>query len=96
MGGGGGGGGSLRGCGLQQLDLPLNPPLQFCSPFLCCFDFPQVHGALVVRDGKPSAAKVSCKESADRLFIPEKENACAHGDANLAVDDFMKRSASAY
>mmetsp|Transcript_22383 Transcript_22383/g.62057 ORF Transcript_22383/g.62057 Transcript_22383/m.62057 type:complete len:806 (-) Transcript_22383:370-2787(-) len=60
---------------------------------LCeCVEWLQAHGA-VLKDiiGGFQSAKLNCKESADRLLIPEKEDACAHGDANLAVDDFMKR-----
>lgn len=53
----------------------------------------QAHGAVVKdADGPPLNAKVDCKQSADNLYIPDKEDACAHGDANLAVDDFMKRA----
>eukprot|EP00873_Tetraselmis_striata_P036119 jgi/Tetstr1/456383/TSEL_043117.t1 len=57
-----------------------------------CIEWLKLHGA-VLKDLEqgPDAARLDCKESADSLFIPEREDACAHGDANLAVDDFMKR-----
>lgn len=54
----------------------------------------QAHGAVLTDVSDPLSAKLDCKESADQIFIPEKEDACAHGDANLAVDDFMKRVAA--
>jgi hypothetical protein len=62
-----------------------------CSLITVCVLF-QLHGAVLKElDKGQSAARLDCKESAESLFIPEKEDACAHGDANLAVDDFMKR-----
>jgi len=30
--------------------------------------------------------------SSSNLFVPEPEDAVAHGDANLAVDDFLARA----
>jgi len=57
-----------------------------------CIEWLELHGAVLKElDKGQSAARLDCKESAESLFIPEKEDACAHGDANLAVDDFMKR-----
>ena len=47
------------------------------------------HGAVVTGAGGPDAG-VDCRASAGRLAVPEDDGAVAHGDANLAIDDFMK------
>ena len=35
---------------------------------------------------------VSAQASSATLYMPEPENAVAHGDASLAVDDFLART----
>jgi SAC3 family protein LENG8/THP3 len=46
----------------------------------------------VAGEGKASDAMLDCKASAGKLFIPEDTSAVAHGDANLAIDDFLSRA----
>ena len=40
----------------------------------------------------PSQLAVDCKASTGKLFVPEDTEAVAHGDANLAIDDFLSRA----
>jgi SAC3 family protein LENG8/THP3 len=40
----------------------------------------------------PCQLAVDCKASAGRLSVPEDTEAVAHGDANLAIDDFLSRA----
>jgi hypothetical protein len=47
----------------------------------------QTHGAVV--DGEGEAMAVNCKDSVAALFVPEKDDAVAHGDANLSAADFL-------
>lgn len=35
---------------------------------------------------------ISAQASSSTLYMPEPENAVAHGDASLAVDDFLART----
>ncbi len=44
---------------------------------------------VVLTGGKSTDAVLDCKNSANRLFLPAPV-AVAHGDANLAIDDFLK------
>lgn len=37
---------------------------------------------------------LNLQASVSSLFMPEPEDAVAHGDANLAVDDFLARNSS--
>ena len=39
-----------------------------------------------------SEAVLDCKASAGRLYVPEDASAVAHGDANLAIDDFLSKA----
>lgn len=44
--------------------------------------------------GEPaSAAVLDCKASTGKLFVPEDSEAVAHGDQNLAIDDFLSKVA---
>ena len=40
----------------------------------------------------PCQLAVDCKASSGKLFVPEDTEAVAHGDANLAIDDFLSRA----
>jgi hypothetical protein len=42
--------------------------------------------------GDASDAILDCKASAGSLIVPEDDAAVAHGDANLAIDDFLKNA----
>ena len=44
---------------------------------------------MLVNEASPSEAAVDCKTSANTLVMPAAV-AVAHGDANLAIDDFLK------
>ena len=61
------------------------------------------HGAVLVQDPSiataadtgpagPRLLAADCKASTGRLFVPEDSEAVAHGDANLAIDDFLSRA----
>ena len=48
-------------------------------------------GAVVVAgSGAGAGDQLDCKASAGQLKLPEDKTAVAHGDANLAIDDFLK------
>ncbi len=38
------------------------------------------------------AASLDCKASGGKLFVPEDNTKVAHGDANLAIEDFLARA----
>ena len=40
-----------------------------------------------------SAAMLDCKASSGKLFVPEDTAAVAHGDQNLAINDFLSKVA---
>ncbi|CAL8460527.1 g56 [Coccomyxa elongata] len=56
-----------------------------------CIKWLEEHGAVVTKatGGRLSDATLDCKSSATQLFMPAPV-AVAHGDANLAIDDFLK------
>eukprot|EP00250_Pteridium_aquilinum_P020939 c24992_g1_i2 orf=676-3387(-) len=53
-----------------------------------CEEWLRAHGAVLVNDNEGDLC-VDCKASTTTLFMPEPEDAVAHGDANLAVNDFL-------
>lgn len=59
-----------------------------------CVEWLQKHGAVLTGDSEsPSSMAIDCKESAPVLFVPEDDNAVAHGDQNLAIDSFLAANA---
>ncbi|KAK9908665.1 hypothetical protein WJX75_001178 [Coccomyxa subellipsoidea] len=56
-----------------------------------CVKWLEEHGAVVTRAAGANFADaiLDCKSSGNRLFLPAPV-AVAHGDANLAIDDFLK------
>lgn len=54
-----------------------------------CMTWLKEHGAVLSKEASPSEAAVECKASANTLVMPAAV-AVAHGDANLAIDDFLK------
>ncbi|RWW27755.1 hypothetical protein GW17_00007807 [Ensete ventricosum] len=59
-----------------------------------CEEWLRAHGAVLTVDNNGELqldAKVSCASSTT-LYMPEQEDAVAHGDASLAVDDFFTRT----
>ncbi|KAK9684079.1 hypothetical protein RND81_10G184900 [Saponaria officinalis] len=58
-----------------------------------CTEWLKAHGACLVPDNNGETV-LDAKASSTSLFMPEPEDAVAHGDANLAVNDFFTRTAS--
>ncbi|KAK4778301.1 hypothetical protein SAY87_018488 [Trapa incisa] len=58
-----------------------------------CTEWLKAHGACLVTDSN-GELQFDAKASSSSLYIPEPEDAVAHGDANLAVDDFLARATS--
>ena len=54
-----------------------------------CITWLKEHGAVLSKESSPAEAAVECKSSANTLVMPAPV-AVAHGDANLAIDDFLK------
>ncbi|MED6159110.1 hypothetical protein PIB30_039341 [Stylosanthes scabra] len=55
-----------------------------------CSEWLKAHGANIIADNSGDMV-VDTKASSTSLFVPEPEDAVAHGDANLAVNDFFAR-----
>lgn len=55
-----------------------------------CADWLRAHGACVITDAE-GELHFDTKASSSTLYMPEPEDAVAHGDANLAVNDFFTR-----
>lgn len=53
-----------------------------------CEEWLRAHGAVLVNDNEGELC-MDCKASMTTLFMPEPDDAVAHGDANLAVNDFL-------
>ncbi|KAL5800137.1 hypothetical protein ACOSQ4_033021 [Xanthoceras sorbifolium] len=58
-----------------------------------CVEWLKAHGASLVPDNN-GEMQVDAKASSSTLFMPEPEDAVAHGDANLAVNDFFTRTST--
>ncbi|XP_020248458.1 SAC3 family protein A isoform X2 [Asparagus officinalis] len=58
-----------------------------------CEEWLKAHGAVLTVDGS-GEHQVDTKVTAPSLFMPEPEDAVAHGDTSLAVDDFLTRAVS--
>lgn len=57
-----------------------------------CEEWLRAHGANLMNDNGSGEMCMDCKASASTLFMPEPEDAVAHGDANLAVNDFLAQA----
>ncbi|WOG86393.1 hypothetical protein DCAR_0205596 [Daucus carota subsp. sativus] len=55
-----------------------------------CVEWLKAHGACLITDN-PDEVLLDAKASVSSLFMPEPEDAVAHGDATLAVNDFLTR-----
>ncbi|QHN79335.1 uncharacterized protein DS421_19g669180 [Arachis hypogaea] len=55
-----------------------------------CSEWLKAHGANIIADNNGDMV-VDTKVSSTSLFVPEPEDAVAHGDTNLAVNDFFAR-----
>ncbi|WJX15480.1 hypothetical protein P8452_05619 [Trifolium repens] len=56
-----------------------------------CLEWLKSHGASIIADNGGDMM-VDTKVSSTSLFVPEPEDAVAHGDANLAVNDFLTKA----
>ncbi|XP_073146315.1 SAC3 family protein A [Henckelia pumila] len=56
-----------------------------------CVDWLKAHGACLTSDNSGEVL-LDTKASVSSLYMPEPEDAVAHGDASLAVNDFLTRS----
>ncbi|TKY50614.1 Leukocyte receptor cluster member 8-like [Spatholobus suberectus] len=56
-----------------------------------CSEWLKAHGASIITDNNGDML-LDTKVSSSNLFVPEPEDAVAHGDANLAVNDFFARA----
>ncbi|PSS33457.1 SAC3 family protein like [Actinidia chinensis var. chinensis] len=58
-----------------------------------CVEWLKAHGACLVSDNIGDM-QLDTKASSSTLYMPEPEDAAAHGDADLAVNDFWRRKSS--
>ncbi|GKU91809.1 hypothetical protein SLEP1_g5624 [Rubroshorea leprosula] len=58
-----------------------------------CVEWLKTHGACLVADSN-GEMQFDAKASSSSLYMPEPDDAVAHGDANLAVNDFLARTSS--
>ncbi|KAL3652022.1 hypothetical protein CASFOL_001703 [Castilleja foliolosa] len=58
-----------------------------------CLEWLKAHGACIISD-RPEETMLDTKASVLTLFMPEPEDAVSHGDASLAVNDFLTRSSA--
>ncbi|KAE9618546.1 hypothetical protein Lalb_Chr02g0143871 [Lupinus albus] len=56
-----------------------------------CLEWLKAHGASIITDNNGDMV-LDTKASSSSLFVPEPEDAVAHGDANLDVNDFFART----
>ncbi|CAK7325585.1 unnamed protein product [Dovyalis caffra] len=56
-----------------------------------CVEWMKAHGACLTSDNN-GEMQLDTKASSSSLYMPEPEDAVAHGDANLAVNDFLTRT----
>ncbi|KAK7270111.1 hypothetical protein RIF29_23019 [Crotalaria pallida] len=56
-----------------------------------CLEWLKAHGASIINDNNGDML-LDTKASSSSLFVPEPEDAVAHGDANLALNDFFARA----
>ncbi|KAK4353378.1 hypothetical protein RND71_028896 [Anisodus tanguticus] len=56
-----------------------------------CVEWLKAHGACLTSDNS-GEMQFDAKSSVSTLFMPEPEDAVAHGDASLAVNDFLTRN----
>ncbi|CAI0442958.1 unnamed protein product, partial [Linum tenue] len=56
-----------------------------------CLEWLKAHGASLITDNT-GEMQLDAKASSSTLFMPEPEDAVAHGDSSLAVNDFLART----
>nr|CDM84866.1 unnamed protein product [Triticum aestivum] len=57
-----------------------------------CEEWLRAHGAVLAVDENNGELQIDTKVSSASLYMPEPDNAVSHGDASLAVDDFLARA----
>uniref|UniRef100_A0ACD5TCY9 Uncharacterized protein n=2 Tax=Avena sativa TaxID=4498 RepID=A0ACD5TCY9_AVESA len=57
-----------------------------------CEEWLKTHGAVLAVDENNGELQIDTKVSSASLYMPEPDNAVSHGDASLAVDDFLARA----
>eukprot|EP01018_Ginkgo_biloba_P032101 Gb_20506 [translate_table: standard] len=57
-----------------------------------CEEWLRAHGAILVRDMSTGEFQLNAKDTAACLSMPVSEDAVPHGDAYLAVNDFLART----
>ncbi|XP_048550633.1 SAC3 family protein A-like isoform X2 [Triticum urartu] len=57
-----------------------------------CEEWLKAHGAVLAVDENSGELQIDTKVSSASLYMPEPDNAVSHGDASLAVDDFLARA----
>uniref|UniRef100_A0A0D9V7J1 PCI domain-containing protein n=1 Tax=Leersia perrieri TaxID=77586 RepID=A0A0D9V7J1_9ORYZ len=57
-----------------------------------CEEWLKAHGAVLFLDNNNGELQIDTKVSSTSLYMPEPDNAVSHGDASLAVDDFLART----
>ncbi|KQK10468.1 hypothetical protein BRADI_2g54290v3 [Brachypodium distachyon] len=57
-----------------------------------CTEWLKAHGAVLSVDNNNGELQIDTKVSSTSLYMPEPDNAVSHGDASLAVDDFLARA----
>ncbi|TYI62510.1 hypothetical protein E1A91_D10G248700v1 [Gossypium mustelinum] len=58
-----------------------------------CVDWLKAHGACLVVDSN-GEMQLDAKASSSTIYMPDPEDAVAHGDSSLAVNDFLTRTSS--
>uniref|UniRef100_A0A803P2Q1 PCI domain-containing protein n=1 Tax=Cannabis sativa TaxID=3483 RepID=A0A803P2Q1_CANSA len=56
-----------------------------------CIEWLKAHGACLIADNN-GEVQLDAKASTSTLFMPEPDDAVSHGDASLAVNDFLTRA----
>jgi len=62
-----------------------------CEALEECEEWLKAHGAILSVDNN-GELQIDTKVSSTSFYLPEPENAVSHGDASLAVDDFLTRA----
>ncbi|XP_006644972.2 SAC3 family protein A isoform X2 [Oryza brachyantha] len=57
-----------------------------------CEEWLKAHGAVLSVDSNNGELQIDTKVSSTSLYMPEPDNAVSHGDASLAVNDFLARA----
>lgn len=58
-----------------------------------CAEWLKAHGACLITENSEEM-QLDAKASSSSLYMPEPEDAVAHGDTNLAVNDFLTRTST--